>query len=401
VAEDPVEKRNCLEEALALDPPNPLARRGLAILDGRLDPKKIIDPDRQPVPRSEVAEPLETQRFVCQKCGGKMAFRPDGRSLQCEYCGHTQTLMDAVTAGAMVQEQDFIVAMATAKGHTRPVGMRPFSCEACGASFLLAPGVLSLTCSYCGSAHVGAVAETRQLIPPEGVIPFAVSQQEASQTFREWLHSKELGGKAQVTPVRGLYLPAWTFDLSGEVRWQCYAYRDEGPNVELGGIQISVGGSGRAKRLVREEGSHLVYEDDLLVPASHKLPAHLVIEEAKHYLLTDVVPYEEGYLADWPAEVYAISVSDASLVARREVLEGARSSVKIRVGATLGAVKDLQFNSQGLIIESFKLILLPVWVARYRYEDKTYHVLINGQTGGLRAEEPRNWLQKLLGGLFD
>jgi hypothetical protein len=245
------------------------------------------------------------------------------------------------------------------------------------------------------------VSETRQLIPPEGVIPFALSQQQASQTFREWLHSKELSGKVQVTPVRGLYLPAWTFDLSGEVRWQCYAYRDDGPNVELGGIQISVGGSGQSKRLVREEGSHLVYEDDLLVPASHKLPADLVIEEAKHYLLSDVVPYEEGYLADWPAEVYAISVSDASLVARREVLERARGFVKTRVGATLGAVKDLQFNTRGLIIESFKLILLPVWVARYRYEDKPYHVLINGQTGKLRAEEPRNWLQKLFGGLFD
>ena len=152
---------------------------------------------------------------------------------------------------------------------------------------------------------------------------------------------------------------------------------------------------------MREEGSHLVYEDDVLVPASHKLPPDLIVEEVECYLLGDVVPYTESYLADWPAEVYEVSVSDASLVARRKALEKSRHFVQTRVNATLGYVKDLQLNTSGVVVESFKLILLPVWIARYRYEDVVYHVLVNGQTSNVRAQVPRSGLQKFFGSLFN
>lgn len=395
ITDQPREKRNCLEEALAFDPSNSSARRGLAILDGRLDPADIIDPDHPPAPpHEEASQPVKTHRFVCQQCGGKMAFRPDGSSLQCEYCSYEETPFAVMSAGTMLQEQDFTVAMATAKGHARPVGAQPFTCQGCGASFLLAPSVLSLTCPYCGSAHVAELSDTRQIIPPEGLISFGVSRQEARHTFHKWCDAEGLRGKAKVTPVRGLYVPAWTFDLSGEIRWQCYVYGDGGAGVDLGGIQVSISGSNRSRRLVREEGSHLVYEDDILVPASHRLPADLLLQEAERFSLSDVVAYDQAFLADWPAEVYDVSVSDASLVARRVTLEKARSSLKMRVNATLGNVKDLQLNTSGVVVESFKLILLPLWVARYRYKDEIFHVLINGQTGEIRAQRPNNWLRR-------
>jgi DNA-directed RNA polymerase subunit RPC12/RpoP len=401
VAEEPAEKRNCLEEVLALDPANHSARRGLAILDGRLDPKEIIDPDRPPAASPpEAVQAVTTQRFICQKCGGRMGFQPDGKSLRCEYCGDELTLLAAMNAGAMVQEHDFTVAMATAKGHSSPVGMNSFECQGCGASFLLASSVLSLNCSYCGSAHVVQLTETRTLIPPEGLIPFQVPQKQARQAFQHWFKDEGLQGKVKVTPLRGVYLPGWTFDLSGEVRWQCQVYRDEAPSVDVGGIQVSLGGSRHSRRLVREEGSHLVSEDDILVPASHRLPAELLMEEAECFVLKDTLPYDETYLADWPAEVYQISVSDASLVARRVALQKARKFVSTRVSASLGNVQELQLNSSGIVIESYKLILLPLWVARYRHEETIYHVLVNGQTGKVRAQMPHGRLRRFLDSLI-
>jgi hypothetical protein len=400
ISEDPADKRNCLEEALAIEPANPLARRSMAILDGRLDPADIIDPDRYVAgPQKDPSQPVKTQRFICQRCGGKMTFKPDGRSLCCEYCDREQTLQDGVNEGAMVQEHDFIVALATAKGHFRPVGMHPFACQGCGASFVLAPNALSLTCAYCGSAHVVQRSETRELIIPQGLIPFGVSLQEARRAFRGWFKKKKLGTKTKVTPLRGFYLPTWTFDLIGEIRWQCQTYRDEGIEFEVGGIPMSF--SNNSRRLVREDGSHPVLEDDVLVPASHKLPVDLIMDAVRSFALSELVPYDEAYLADWPAEVYEISVSDASLVARREVLEEARSAVETRLSILLGSVKDLRLSTSSVLVESFKLILLPVWVARYSSEGQIYHVVVNGQTGVVTAQEPRNWLQKLVGEFFD
>jgi DNA-directed RNA polymerase subunit RPC12/RpoP len=252
IADDPSEKRNCLEEVLAFDPSNRLARRGLAIIDGRLDPAEIVDPDRLPTELpDEPSQPAKTQRFICQKCGGKMAFKPDGQSLRCEYCGEEQALIAALEYGTMVPERDFTVAMATARGHIHPVGMTPFACQGCGASFLLTSTTLSLNCSYCGSAHVVEVSDTRQMIPPEGVIPFAVSYQEARRAFHQWCKDQGLRGKVKVTPVRGHYMPAWTFDLSGEVRWKCYADRDESAGADAGGIFVSFSGSHHSRRLSR------------------------------------------------------------------------------------------------------------------------------------------------------
>jgi DNA-directed RNA polymerase subunit RPC12/RpoP len=391
-------KRNCLEEVLVRDPSNRMARRGLAMLDGRLKPEDMIDPNQQPAAPSQA---VTVQRMVCPNCGGKMAYAPDGSALRCEYCAQQERRQAAsASQGATLQEHDFVVALATARGHIHPVKMHAFTCAGCGADFILAPDVLSLNCSYCGSAHVADVSEIRELIPPEGVIPFAIGREEAQRAFRNWLVKKKMH-KAKITPVRGVYLPAWTFDLSGEILWQCYTYRDESPSVNVAGIPISFGGSSSSRQLVKEDGTHLVYEDDLLILATKKLTVDLVKKEVDKFLLGDVTPYEHGYLADWPAEAYQISVADASLMARGKMLKKAQSALDIRLNAQMDSVKDLQLNTSGVTVDSFKLVLLPFWIARYRYQDNIYYLVVNGQTGKVRAQMPRNKLQKLFDGLFD
>src|SRR5512142_3343418 len=52
ISHEPAEQHSLLEDALALNPADPRARRRLAILDGRLDPAKVVDPDKlaPPIP---------------------------------------------------------------------------------------------------------------------------------------------------------------------------------------------------------------------------------------------------------------------------------------------------------------------------------------------------------------
>ncbi len=384
VADDPAEKRERLEQVLIRDPSHRLARRNLAILEGRIDSNQVIDPRRPPTaPQDALPQVVETRRFVCPKCGGKTVYAPDGRSLWCEFCAQQQQRAEAsMSKGATLRERDFIAALATAKGHTRPVEMNSFTCEGCGASFVLAPDVLSCQCSYCGSAHVLEMPKTRQMIPPEGVIPFAVTREQAQQALRRWLDEENVR-QVRVFSLRGLYLPAWTFDMSGEIR-------------QVTEVLVSRGSSSLPQKLVRD-GTHLVHEDDLLVLATEKLTIDLVEKEMDNFLLDDLRPFDHAYLADWPAEVYQVSVADASLVARRNMLENARRALETRRGLALNA----QLQTSGVTVESFKLILLPLWIARYRQRESVYHVVINGQTGQVRAQKPRSRLQKFFDGLFD
>lgn len=377
ITDDPTEKREYLEQVLIRDPSHRLARRNLAVLEGRIDPGQALDP-RRPLTTPQDAPPqvVETRRFVCPKCGGKMSYAPDGGSLQCEFCAQ-QRAEASLNKGATLEEHDFIAALATAKGHTRPVEMNSFTCEGCGASFVLAPDVLSCQCSYCGSAHVLEMPETRQLIPPQGVIPFAVTREQAQRAFRQWLN-KENMRQVRVSSLRGLYLPAWTFDMSGEIR-------------QVTEVLVSRGSLSLPQKLVRD-GTQLVHENDLLILATEKLTVDLVAKEVDNFLLGDLKPYNHAYLADWPAEVYQVSVADASLAARRNMLENARRTLETRRGLAPNA----QLQTSGVIVESFKLVLLPLWITHYRQRESVYHVVINGQTGQVRAQMPRNRLQRLL-----
>ena len=37
---------------------------------------------------------------------------------------------------------------------------------------------------------------------------------------------------------------------------------------------------------------------------------------------------------------------------------------------------------------TFKPLLLPVWVAAYRYREKTYQIVVNGRTGRVAGDRP-------------
>jgi hypothetical protein len=39
----------------------------------------------------------------------------------------------------------------------------------------------------------------------------------------------------------------------------------------------------------------------------------------------------------------------------------------------------------------FKHVLLPVWISAYRFNNKTYRFLVNGQTGEVAGESPLSW----------
>lgn len=144
VVTDPLEKRKYLEETLASEPTHPEARRALAVLDGRLKPGEIVNPDALP-PQSAGTQAAGADRFTCPKCGGRMVFAPDGRSLLCEFCTRNQVLTNA----APQFEQDFIVTMASGRGHRAPVAVKTFNCQGCGAQFVLPPAQISSTCTYC------------------------------------------------------------------------------------------------------------------------------------------------------------------------------------------------------------------------------------------------------------
>jgi DNA-directed RNA polymerase subunit RPC12/RpoP len=271
--------------------------------------------------------------------------------------------------------------MATARGHSRPVLQQVFACQGCGATFILPPQQLTLTCPYCESAYVVKESQARELVVPEGVIPFAVSEKSAQQALRDWLQKLQLAVPVQVADGRGLYLPAWTFDLGGQVNWRCM--------IKVGRDPLT-----RKDKWEPRVDLELVYYNDMLIPASQRLPEACRAELAG-YNLAGLVPYAESYLADWPAETYQVTVGDASLEARKQAYQ--KEQEKVRHKLYGDQVRDLSFSSLGILVESFKLVLLPAWLTHFTFEQKRYDVIVNGQTGRVSGSRPTGKIR----GLFD
>lgn len=391
ISDDPQDKRRYLEYVIGVAPWEPRARRGIAILNGDLNPADIVDPSLpQPASPSEPQD-VRTRRFVCPQCGGRMTFSPERDGLDCDYCGHHSDLLAALDDG--VEEQEFVVALATAKGHREPVATRAFECAGCGASFLAAPAVLSLTCPYCGSSHV--LESQRELIQPEGIIPLGVTEEEARAAMHAWL-AKERLSDAQLGPLTGLYLPAWTFDVGGEVKWRGQPVRRSRQRKT---ITIWSTVEALIEPTPAASGGVPIFVNDVVIAASHALPAK-VMAEITAFDLKQALPFDPSYLAGWPAEIYTIPAANASIPARQSAWERSRDRAR---GSIDGDYEpgSLRLSSHAVSILSYKLLLLPLWLARYRHGDRQYALVVNGQTGAARGERPPRpgWLGRLVDGL--
>jgi len=385
-AQDAVQKRAALENCLANDPAHARARRALAIVDGKLRPDEIVNPDRLPVQQQDADG--ATQRFVCARCGGRMVYAPDGQSLRCEYCARRQMMTSGPSRAG---EQDFIVAMATLRGHSKPLRERVLHCEGCGADFILPAGSLSFTCAYCDSPHVVSVSRSDQLIAPDGIIPHAFTEMRASQVLGDWLAAQDRPPDAPVAPPRGLYLPAWFFVLGGAIDYAGERVADESAMYGL-----------HQPRKVQVRDRYPVM---LTVPvAASRRPSAAFVRLISQFEHKSVRPYDARYLAAWPAELYDVPMAEASLEARSQ----GYAHLKRDMPSLVAPIELTSTSSANLTIESFRLDLLPVWMTEASFDGRSRIVLINGQNGAVAgggSDRPDRqdggllaWLGELLGG---
>jgi hypothetical protein len=380
VTDDPGEKRNAVENCLAHDLQHARARKLLAILDGKLKADEIVDPDHLP-PAPEGLRTADAERFMCPKCGGRMAFSPDGQALVCDYCTRHQAVG---FSRAPANEKDFVVAMATARGHGKPLDQQVFHCEGCGSEFLLPPKQISANCLYCGSPHVVRWKDTKDLLAPDAVVPHQFSRRQAVKLLVNWVEENRLQPEKRVDMPRGLYLPLWTFDIGGEIEYTGEVVEQEENPFRMRSAQ---------RRVRRVTDRYPVLMNDLAVPASRKLSA-VFLRLILTFDLSAAQPYDPRFLADWPAEVYDIPLAEASLDAR----EQAYARYKADLPHKLAPMRILHSSSAKMSVESFKLALVPVWMTELPFGGRTHLVLINGQNGVTASDLPD---EKKKGGLMD
>jgi hypothetical protein len=230
---------------------------------------------------------------------------------------------------------------------------------------------------------------------PEFVIGFVVTPDEAREKFGHWIQSNawfrpgDLRTSRVAEKQKGVYLPFWSFSMLAQSQWQTsigeYWYRTETYTTT-----DSDGKTVTKTRRVRETewwplgGRHHRYYSGYLVSGSKGL-SQTDAERIKPFHLPAMKRYEPYFLAGWLSEEYSVARDEALARCQQEFYRREQSHVAAFLPGD--TYRGLQINTHFSHVNS-DLCLLPVYVLSYRYKEKLYRFLVNGQTGKVAGDKP-------------
>jgi hypothetical protein len=345
-----------------------------------------------------MAETTALQKFACPACGAEANWSPAKQALICPYCGtESPATLDKSGAGDRLKEHDLVAALRSIPDARRGWQAEKISvkCQSCQAISVFDPKRVAQRCDFCGSAALVPYEEIKEAFRPESVLPFKIAESDARDRIRRWYGShwfapNRLSAAALTDTVHGLYLPYWTFDAKVAASWTAeaghYYYTTETYRTSGGQTRT------RQVRHVRWEpasGSLETFFDDELVAASHGVHAPL-LRAVEPFPTTDLVAYDPGFVAGWVVERYQIDLVAAAQHSRQQMDAKLREMCAAQIpGDTYrNLAVDADFSGQ-----TFKHILVPVWLLSYTYGPRRFQVLINGYTGAIAGEYPKSWVK--------
>jgi len=331
---------------------------------------------------------MTIKQFPCNNCGAAFEYTPGTAHQTCPYCGSEN---DIPQSEQDITEQDFHTTLAQLAASHTIERSATVTCQSCDAEFTLAPNTRADECPFCGSSVISEPGEHEQL-PVTALIPFKLSARQARERFQLWLQGLWFAPDKVKRYARaedgfsGIYLPYWTFDSRTVSVYR--GQRGDDYYVETTG---SDGKTRREKRTRWRSVSGTVSRgfDDVLVVASESLPKSYV-ERLEPWPLAELTPYQQDYLSGFRAETYQIGLEQGFAHARKKMEQIIRSDVRRDIGGDQQRIQNLSTQYDAI---TFKHILLPVYLAAFRYKDKIYQFVINGCSGEVQGERPYSWIK--------
>ena len=339
-------------------------------------------------------------KFSCPACGAEAVWNPAKKALVCPFCG-TVSPCELKTDGSGIAENDLALALRNLGEDQRgwQAEKKSVKCQSCQAITVFDPTRVGQRCDFCGSSSLIPVDEITAPIRPESLLEFKLPETQVREKVREWYGNRwfapnALKGRALTDRVHGLYLPYWTFDAQVHADWTAesgyHYYETEHYTDSQGRSQTR---QVQRTRWQRSAGSVDHFFDDELVAASKGVPAELLCKIEPFPTTTDLKPYEPGFLSGWVVEQYQIDLVAAAEHARQKMEEKITALCASEVPGDTH--RSLEVNAD-YSAQTFKHILVPVWVLSYTYGSQVFQVVVNGYTGAIAGKHPLSWVKIML-----
>lgn len=330
----------------------------------------------------------DTDKFPCSSCGANMHFDPESGSLTCTYCGNKIEISNDTTE---IKEYDFSSARESADENWG-IENSVIKCDGCGAETVIGVNDAAQFCAFCGSSHIVKQDKSAGIVP-ESLIPFKVTDKNSKQLFSKWVGKRFFAPKAlknsyQLQRLKGVYIPCWTYDAETFSKYTgeggTYYYVTETRTVTENGKQVTKNVQVRKIRWWPTSGTYVKFFNDYPVYASAQLDSKLMAH-LEPFDSNELVHYKPQYLSGFLAERYSIGLEEGWLKARDYFKDKIHSGVVEQINAD--ETRNIHIMTAYHNVK-YKLTMLPVWISAYKYKNKAYTFMVNGQTGKVSGHAP-------------
>jgi ribosomal protein S27E len=335
---------------------------------------------------------MPDHRFPCDNCGAQLVFAPGQTSLTCPYCGHLQEIPEEPQEEVALALEEIDYA-STVAGMTRGADYetsRVIQCPTCGAQTEFPEGTQATTCPFCATPLVTGTEKNNRHIKPAALIPFQLDEKRAHDAMNQWLGSLWFAPSGLQQYARsgrkmdGIYVPYWTFDAQTETAYSgqrgddYYVTRTRTVNGKTETYQE------RRTRWRSVSGHVQRFFNDVLVMASNTLPREHT-DALEPWDLGALAPYRPDYLSGFAAEAYGVELEEGLKEARVKMDAVIVQDIRRDIGGDHQRITSKQTAMSDV---TFKHVLLPVWMAAYKFQDRSFRFVVNGQTGKVQGERP-------------
>ena len=334
------------------------------------------------------------EKYPCAACGAQAEWNPSKQLLVCPFCGTAAPFSVDDKTGALV-EHDLVRALREIPDEQRGWAeeRRTVQCQSCKAVSVYEASRVGQNCEFCGSPALLDYAEIRAPIRPQGLLPFKVDAPHVREQIRRWFGSKwlapnDLKRRGMVDRVHGVYIPYWTFDASVVCPWTAeaghYYYTTESYTDSNGKRQT------RQVRHVRwEPASGVVnhFFDDVPIAGTHGVD-HDLLRQVEPFATKELVGYDVAYISGFVVEHYQVILFDAAERSRQAMHGALQGMAASQIPGD--TYRNLTINPT-YSAETFKHILVPIWLLTYTYGAKMYQVVVNGHSGAMAGEYPKSF----------
>ncbi len=341
-----------------------------------------------------MAELTALEKHACPACGAQANWNPGRQQLECLYCG-TVSPYELNPESGQIEEIDLARTLRELPDEMRgwQAAKRTVKCRSCQAVSVFDPERVGQNCEFCGSPELVDYEEIKSPLRPQSVLPFQVEAPQVRESIRRWYARRwfapnKLKSKALVDTVHGVYLPYWTFDARVRCAWQAQAgyyyfttetFRNSGGRTQTRQV--------RHTRWEPASGRLEHFFDDEPVSGSRGVDVAL-LKSVEPFPTRDLVPYDTAYLSGFVVEHYQVVLLEAAQQARESMMDQLRSMCASQIPGDTHRNLQIFPEFSG---ETFKHILVPVWLLTYDYGRRKFQVVVNGSTGQIAGRYPKSF----------